>query len=140
MNSRLFKRSFVSIILGLCTLLLPFPSSAQTLTAFPLASNPPDEGSAPTTPRPRQKGRKGLIYKYQSDFAAFPIDVSGATARLKINTTELQCQPGFNPPVPEGGCAFVGLNDAVKIFYNGDFNAGDIIQYWSSEVRSYSVG
>jgi hypothetical protein len=117
-------------------------SAANHLQFQPFASNPPDE-IPPTTPRPRERGRKGMEVRFAvvDDFGvptggAFTINTAGATVTLSIVADA--CTPTINPP--QGKCGYVATSktagniDTVDVFFNDDLPASTSIEISVSGV------
>lgn len=114
-------------------------SAANHLVFQPNLSKPPDE-QPPTTPRPRESGRKGIgvTFAVTDDFGvpvggAFTINTAGATVQLLINgDPPLTCSPATMTPAL-GACGFIttstipGNADTVSVYYNGDLPASKTV-------------
>ncbi len=124
------------------------PTFAQTLFPDILTSNPTDSEANVG----RQKGRKGLLFRFKffnaanvEDDSAFPLDLTGpgASVTLKIGANPaLACTAGSSPAA--NTCSFVivaGEDDAaldtVKILFNGDFpSPSTSVQFSVSGART----
>ncbi len=137
-NAKITNAGWVCILVAALLALGTATAHSQTLYPF-------REASFPAMDQPnvdRQKGRMGMIYQFQflpaGDFititAGIDLDLSGATCSVKIGADPKIAGTATDSP-SDGAVGYQvydtdndGTNDAIEVFYNGDFPASTAIE------------
>jgi hypothetical protein len=136
----------------LLIILLVMSLDSVAVAQIQTAGDVSDPPNAPTPLRSRAYGRKGLFYQFRyfdganpDSNAAFPLDISAATATLKIASPPetISCTRTTALPATGGTCTFsliAGTDDpdldTIRFLYNGDFPPDTDVTYRVDGVTS----
>ena len=134
----------LTLLLILWCVAAPFVPSAFAQAIFPDTGNSiPDDETPPTTPRSREAGVKGMLYKFNvnSILNPAPLDLSGAQAFVKIGgAAAITCTATAAPAANQ--CGYQEASNIplqlyyVEVFYNGLFPDNTVIEYWATGVKT----